>query len=228
MVQNLIHPSMYPFVFGMQLSSLPATLLETRPNHRRIEQGRSSFIFEEVVDRENAFASVGKGSIVPEITRLPDYGSRFMDMAWQLNSIGVVPPEYRSSLYQWLPTNVVFREDGTAKLTSYVNNLHPRKYPAIYEAIEHAIDAAIPAWDQCLRENLGYRENIVAGRDDSRFDLVMDARYVFPQRVRGPFRVVGRKMILTDCTPLATKTMSCGQAQWCIGCRRTTRIDIGI
>ncbi|KAL7809065.1 hypothetical protein V8C26DRAFT_412340 [Trichoderma gracile] len=152
MVQNLIHPSMYPFVFG-----------------------RSSFIFEEVVDRENAFASVGKGSIVPEITRLPDYGSRFLDIAWQSNSIGVVPPEYRSSLYQWLPTNVAFREDGTAKLTGYVNNLHPRKYPAIYEAIEHAIDAAIPAWDQCLRENLGYRENIVAGRDDSRFDLVMDA-----------------------------------------------------
>ncbi|PTB75248.1 hypothetical protein M440DRAFT_1439803 [Trichoderma longibrachiatum ATCC 18648] len=152
MVQNLVHPSMYPFVFG-----------------------RSGFIFEEEVDRENAFASVGKGSIVPEITRLPDYGSRFLNVAWQPNSIGVVPSEYRSSQYQWLPTNVTFREDGTAKLTSYVNNLYPRKYPAIYEAIEHAIDAAIPAWDQCLRENLGYRENVNAGRKDSRFDLITDA-----------------------------------------------------
>lgn len=192
-------------------------LVATGPNYR-FTKGRSGFIFEEEVDRENAFASVGKGSIVPEITRLPDYGSRFLNVAWQPNSIGVVPSEYRSSQYQWLPTNVTFREDGTAKLTSYVNNLYPRKYPAIYEAIEHAIDAAIPAWDQCLRENLGYRENVNAGRKDSRFDLITDARCVS-----------NRDSILewqmeddTDCKLSATKTMICGQPRWCGKCQKTS------
>ncbi|RFU79345.1 hypothetical protein TARUN_2881 [Trichoderma arundinaceum] len=132
MVQNLIHPSMYPFVYG-----------------------RSKFLDEEEVGTENALEFIGKGRIVPEITVLPDYGLRFIDFFWEMKHMGTVPTDFRSSLYQWLPANVGFREDGTAKITSYVNNLHPGKYPAIYEAIEHAIDVALPAWEQCLRENTG-------------------------------------------------------------------------
>ncbi|KAH6603880.1 hypothetical protein Trco_007326 [Trichoderma cornu-damae] len=152
MVQNLVHPSMYPFVYG-----------------------QSRFLDEEQVGRENALGFVGGGRVVPEITQLPDYGLRFANSTWLSNDVGVVPPEYRSSLYQWLPANVVFREDGTAKLTSYINNLHPGKYPAIYEAVEHAIDAALPAWDQCLRENTGYKTNITPGRLQSRFEPITES-----------------------------------------------------
>lgn len=133
--------------------------------------------------RENALGFIGKGSIVPEITRFPDYGSRFSNFSTFSHNIstrGTVPADYRSSLYQWLPANVAFRDDGTAKITSYINNLHPGKHPAIYEAIEHAIDAAIPAWDQCLRENLKYRDDITAGRSQSRFDLITEATCVSP------------------------------------------------
>ncbi|KAL7930104.1 hypothetical protein V8C35DRAFT_324538 [Trichoderma chlorosporum] len=152
MVQNLVHPSMYPFVYN-----------------------RSRFIMEEQVGTENALDFVGKGETVPEITRLPDYGGRFVNVCWQPENRGTVPPEVRSSLYQWLPANVSFRDDGTAQFTSYINNLHPGKYPAIYRAIEHAIDAAIPAWDQCLKEDLEYKHQITAGRSESRFEAITEA-----------------------------------------------------
>ncbi|KAL7917333.1 hypothetical protein ACQKWADRAFT_307037 [Trichoderma austrokoningii] len=151
MVQNLVHPSMYPFVYG-----------------------RSKFLDEEQVGVKNAVEFIGEGRIVPEIEVMPDYGERFLSSNF-MNTQNIVPKEYRSSLYQWLPANVTFRNDGTAEFTSYINNLHPEKYPAIYEAIEHAIDTALPAWDQCLRKNITYRHDIVAGRSDSRFELITHA-----------------------------------------------------
>jgi Protein of unknown function (DUF4246) len=79
-----------------------------------------------------------------------------------------VPPEYWSSKYQWLPANLAFQEDGTVKFTSYINNLHPRKYPEIYLTIERLVDTAIPAWDQCLAEYRDYKR-IGVGRQSSRF-----------------------------------------------------------
>jgi hypothetical protein len=139
-------------------------------------KGRSRFLDEEQVGTRNAFDFVGKGRVVPEITRMPDYGARFINYYQEDRTS--VPLDFRSSLFQWLPANVVFRDNGTAEITSYINNLHPGKYPAIYEAIEHAIDAALPAWEQCLRENKSYRNNIVAGRSESRFNLITGARCV--------------------------------------------------
>ncbi|KAL9562711.1 hypothetical protein ACKAV7_013275 [Fusarium commune] len=76
MVQNLIHPSMYNFVYD-----------------------RSPFIQEEIVGVSNALVFMGQGEL-------------------------------------WLPANVGFREDGSADFTSYVNNLHPTKFPEIYRTIE--------------------------------------------------------------------------------------------
>lgn len=80
-----------------------------------------------------------------------------------------------SDTYQWLPANVALRENGGCELTSYVNNLHPTKYPDIYHTIERAIGTAIPAWDQCLQEFLGYRKQVVPGRHKSRFEKIREA-----------------------------------------------------
>ncbi|KAL5610871.1 hypothetical protein FOBRF1_006988 [Fusarium oxysporum] len=88
--------------------------------------------------------------------------------------VGLAPPSPKgdiwSNTYQWLPANVAFRDDGSAKLTSYVNNLHPTKFPEIYETLERVIDKAISAWDQCLRETRGYgKDDLITGRSKSRF-----------------------------------------------------------
>lgn len=88
---------------------------------------------------------------------------------------GWIPSELWSTNYQWLPANVAFCDDGTTQFTSYINNLHPQKFPAIYKTIERLIDKAIPAWDQCLRENTDGRDNMVPGRSTSRFYQILEA-----------------------------------------------------
>ncbi|KAH9896247.1 hypothetical protein F4778DRAFT_783527 [Xylariomycetidae sp. FL2044] len=130
MVQDLVHPSMYPFVYG-----------------------QSNFIMDECVGVADAVTAwAGKGAPVPKTERVVDLGfSRF--------SYGIggseIPPSYWSDTYQWLPANVGFRKDGTAEFTSYINNLRPDnlEYRGIYRTIEKLIDKAIPAWNHCLSEH---------------------------------------------------------------------------
>jgi hypothetical protein len=57
---------------------------------------------------------------------------------------------------------LAFKEDRTVKFTSYINNLHPNKYPEIYRTVERLINTAIPAWDQCLSE---YRDHNRVGAE---------------------------------------------------------------
>ncbi|KAI4688005.1 uncharacterized protein J4E84_004933 [Alternaria hordeiaustralica] len=79
-----------------------------------------------------------------------------------------IPPEYWFNQYQWLPANLAFQEDGSVKFTSYINNLHPTRYPDIYRTIEKLVETSIPMWDQCLRFAVGYYEYEGAGRMETR------------------------------------------------------------
>lgn len=139
---------------------------------------------------ENALSYIGQGEPVkrhPPPT-LPSHSG------YLGNAVGSwrVDPEYWSKKYQWLPSNVGFRADGSAKLTSYVNNLHPTRFPDVYKTLEQAIDKAIPAWDQCLRgidgyTNNGRRNKVIAGREKSRFEWIHDAElvHILPYAVSG-------------------------------------------
>ncbi|KAJ4264300.1 hypothetical protein NW762_005496 [Fusarium torreyae] len=150
MVQDLIHPSMYQFVYG-----------------------RTPLIKEEAVGVSNALDFIGQGEPNKGLSapKTPDwsYGSHY-----RIGS-GEVSAEYWSYKYHWLPANVGFREDGSVEFTSYVNNLHPTKFPEIHRKIEHVIDKAIPAWDQCLREVFGYKTGNFSGRGESRFEMIRAA-----------------------------------------------------
>ncbi|KAK6084500.1 hypothetical protein SCUP234_03289 [Seiridium cupressi] len=145
LVQDLVHPSMYPLVYG-----------------------RSGVLKDEVVGVVDAVKKwAGKGDIIPKDNWPHDaqrnrhrYGVGASD----------VPPEYWSDTYQWLPSNVAFQDDGSVRLTSYINNLHPEKFPQVYRAIENLIETALPAWDQCLvAADAGYGKSDGVGRVKSRF-----------------------------------------------------------
>ncbi|ENH75536.1 hypothetical protein FOC1_g10005510 [Fusarium oxysporum f. sp. cubense race 1] len=149
MVQNLIHPSMHNSVYD-----------------------RSPFIQDEVVGVSNALDFMGKGEPVrgqTPLVRENEFRSQF-----GIGS-GKVLPEYWSDKYQWLPANVEFRQDGSAEFTSYVNNLHPTKFPEIYRTIERLVERVIPAWDHCLREFPRFGDEAFAGRDKSRFEWMHEA-----------------------------------------------------
>lgn len=125
MVQNLVHPSLYPLIYG-----------QTR-------------VFrEEVVGVEDAIDRwSGKGDVIPKgEPQTNGRGYRYD------TSIGgsSVDPSYWSENYQWLPSNVRFQDDGSVKFTSYINGLHPTKHREIYSTIEKLIEKSLPAWDFCI------------------------------------------------------------------------------
>jgi hypothetical protein len=96
---------------------------------------------EDAIDRWS-----GKGEIVPkteDAQPIPYMNRRF-------DTGDFIHRAYWSNTYQWLPANLAFREDGTVRFTSYINNLHPKKHPEIYGLVEKLIDTAIPAWDRVL------------------------------------------------------------------------------
>lgn len=138
-VLDLVHPSTYPLVYG-----------------------RSRFLPHEVVGVDDAVNKwAGKGDVIP---RNPEWGEEpTTRQTWRWGtsnretaiSESGIHSSYWSTIYQWLPANVNFTDDGGVKFTSYINNLHPTKYRRIYGTIEKLIKTALPMWDQCLAQYTG-------------------------------------------------------------------------
>ncbi|KUJ09394.1 uncharacterized protein LY89DRAFT_628514 [Mollisia scopiformis] len=144
MVQDLLHPSMYPLVYG-----------------------RSRVLKEEVVGVNDAIEKwAGKGEVIDK-----DDSELGTNDRYSSGIGGSYPPRnFWSNTYQWLPSNVAFQKDGSVKFTSYINNLHPGKYPDMYRTIEKFIETVLPAWDQCLARRIDYHNTKHgAGRTVSRF-----------------------------------------------------------
>jgi hypothetical protein len=135
MVLDLVHPSIYPLVYG-----------------------RSRVLKEEPVGVEDGiYKWAGKGDVIPKRVRKDAQERRPWDI--------YVEPSYWSETYQWLPANISFNEDGSIMITSYINNLHPGKYPDIYLTVEKLIEMAHPVWNQCLAHESMHG----AGRTETRF-----------------------------------------------------------
>lgn len=52
-----------------------------------------------------------------------------------------------SNRFQWLPCDIALSTDGTAKIESYINNVHPVHHASLYPVIEQLIQKSLPAWD---------------------------------------------------------------------------------
>ncbi|KAK4173741.1 hypothetical protein QBC36DRAFT_303405 [Triangularia setosa] len=156
MVQDLVHPSMHPFVYG-----------------------KSLFLQDEVVGVEDAIEKwAGKGQVINRpLTKPRENEDRLYD-----NS---TDHSFWSEMYQWLPANLVFQEDGTVKFTSYINNLHPRKHSEIYRTIERLIDTAIPAWERVLsgRALIGEAYVETAGRNRGKEVVPVQQRFEPPPMI---------------------------------------------
>jgi hypothetical protein len=59
-----------------------------------------------------------------------------------------------SAKHQWLPCEVLVGTSGEARITSYINNLHPGGNEALYAAVEQVISKAIPLWKATVRSTL--------------------------------------------------------------------------
>lgn len=111
-VLDLVHPSLFPLVYG-----------------------RSRILLDSLVGLDDCIQRCGEGETIPVPSVKDANGQK-------------VPDSY-SKKFQWLPCEVDVYGGG-AKITSYINNLHPQKHKNLYGVIEKIISCAIPLWNLTL------------------------------------------------------------------------------
>ncbi|OMJ22468.1 hypothetical protein AYI70_g2857 [Smittium culicis] len=138
-VLDLVHPSLFPVVFG-----------ETRAINDNVEP-------DEVLDWKSV---MGTGSIdnVKSKSKVELSDHRYYnDVPLELR--------YYSFKYQWLPTEMEIDSNGKAKILSYINNLHPDIHKELYTTLEKVFERFIPLINSTLTDSIStnlnnYRERI--------------------------------------------------------------------
>ncbi|ORY77596.1 hypothetical protein BCR35DRAFT_305349 [Leucosporidium creatinivorum] len=57
-----------------------------------------------------------------------------------------------SKHFQWLPTDFTIAEDGSVKLESYINNLHPEREAAFYPILARLFERFVPMYERVLSD----------------------------------------------------------------------------
>lgn len=118
-VLDLVHPSMWPLVFG-----------------------RTRIMPDDEISLHDCLSFIGAGEVIPK----PNESEQRPATFWSYREVAT-----SSINFQWLPCNVELTEDGKARITSYINNLHPTKHRGLYPVIEEFISKSLPAWDYVYR-----------------------------------------------------------------------------
>ena len=118
---NVLNPSLFPLVFG-----------------------RSKILPTGTVPLADCTRYCGKGTVIPAAT----FQSKTID-TWR-HDWALKRGHIYSKKYQWLPSEVCFDSEGSPRLVSYINNVHPVHNFGVYAAIEELIKKAIPMWNYSL------------------------------------------------------------------------------
>ncbi|KAL2818046.1 hypothetical protein BJX63DRAFT_419353 [Aspergillus granulosus] len=133
MVVDLVHPSLFPVVYG----------------HTRVLPGR-------VLGLDDCLDSIGQGELIP----VPPDDQIVLESAdpWRRMHHGRSPnPPAFSNKFQWLPCEVALTENKECRILSYINNAHPVEHRALYNTIEKILAGTIPLWEKTLTESLERR-----------------------------------------------------------------------
>ena len=135
-VWDLVHPSLYPLVYGRT---------------RVLETGTTSL--------DDCIARCGEGKTT-QIPPKEDVAQEDTNQNTQLNSYSrnfqwlpcTVDISEEHCKYVSYPASKKTSKSFSVspRITSYINNLHPLKHKNLYHLIERIIDAAIPLWNMTL------------------------------------------------------------------------------
>ncbi|RMZ11120.1 hypothetical protein D0860_03560 [Hortaea werneckii] len=123
-VLDLVHPSLFPLLYG-----------------------RSRMLLGETVPLKRCVEYTGRGEIVPQPSE--DEVELKHDRLFARNSVH--PEAAYSARFQWLPCEVAFRGTHDAEIVSYINNLHPARHAALYDVLGQIISKVVPMWNKCLK-----------------------------------------------------------------------------
>ena len=149
-VLDLVHPSLYPVVYGRTIVSASSSPRETRQ------------------------APQPQYSVDPDSVEL-DYGGEFR-LSSDYHAFAAINTAFLSQRFQWLPTDFAISEDGTsASALGYINNLEPNIHADSYSVIERLVARFVPLWERVLGETAAgyYPPARITGRYDK--DYLRDA-----------------------------------------------------
>ncbi|KAJ3492053.1 hypothetical protein NLG97_g5484 [Lecanicillium saksenae] len=121
-VLDLVHPSLWPLVYGRT---------HIRPDTP--------------VNLENCLHRINSGQLIPE----PDINDK-QDEQNPYQEHHSENRYTWSRRFQWLPCDVELN-GPTPKIVSYINNLHPIEHHDLYGVIEKIIEKVLPLWDLVYR-----------------------------------------------------------------------------
>ena len=143
-VLDLVHPSLFPLLYGRSRVLKPA--------HGDIlsEDGSAWEGCEGKVLLDDCEQWVGKGGVMPvpkeDHTKVKHWnGLSDWNSGWNNRE-----QHFYSSRFQWLPCEVALHSDDSVKITSYINNLQPRKHKDLYHVLERVIANVLPMWNDTL------------------------------------------------------------------------------
>lgn len=118
-VLDLVHPSLFPLVYG-----------------------RSRVLGDRTIALEECLSASGSGDVL-NFPTWTCYTGRAVYDDWRNPRTA----DRYSGRFQWLPCEVEFALDSRVKITSYINNLHPGRHRALYGLVEEIIARALPLWN---------------------------------------------------------------------------------
>jgi hypothetical protein len=125
-VLDLVHPSLFPLLYG-----------------------KSRIVLDKPLTIDEGISRTGEGETIPEVG--PKKKARSQNRSW----IPQVTEQW-SDHFQWLPCEVAFKPTGDGEsdfrceINSYINNLHPQDHPGLYDLIGEVITRTIPLWNKTL------------------------------------------------------------------------------
>ncbi|PVZ96672.1 hypothetical protein BB558_007407 [Smittium angustum] len=128
-VLDLVHPSLYPVVFGRTRGlTKDVSSIEVPKWDSVIGKGETDCVYlPPIVSFDHPY--IKNRQYTPE---------RF---------------QYRSEKYQWLPTEFGVDADGEVKILSYINNLHPGIHEKLYGTLEKIFEKFIPLFNNVLTDS---------------------------------------------------------------------------
>ncbi|KAL2798387.1 hypothetical protein BJX66DRAFT_334091 [Aspergillus keveii] len=112
--------------------------------------GRSRILTDRLINLDDCLNHVGEGELLPTPTEQ------------QIPTHHYSHPDPFSRKFQWMPCNIKLTGDGGCRVTSYINNLHPKKNSSLYRVIEKIVAQTIPLWNITL-SNLDNNKHRIAG-----------------------------------------------------------------
>ncbi len=175
-MQDLIHPSLYPYVRGLSYEA-PSTPSAAEASASRSSTTSSSLPVQTATDEDDdEFAGI------EEVGGDPAKERKWAEKARRLEAL--------DSIYQWLPAEFDVSPEGHVTISSYINNL-PRveRHAELYDAIAAVFRLFLPLF----AEVVGGREERLYGR---RLQVVVKAaNYVVQpgEHYEGSWHVEGMK-----------------------------------